>query len=60
VPTSADSILIPLVANQPSLSALTAAGKLTIASGAVVSLGSSTFPAGQRFSSGGATLNWTP
>jgi Bacterial Ig-like domain (group 1) len=39
VPSSTDSTLIPLVANQPVLSVRSPVGKTTIASGAVVNLG---------------------
>lgn len=40
VPSTSDSTLIPAVTNQPALGALASIGKLTIASGAVLSLGS--------------------
>lgn len=39
VPTTSDSTLIPAVTNQPVLSALTSVGKLTVAAGATLSLG---------------------
>ena len=43
VPSSTDSTLIPLVANQPSLTGTTGVGKLTIAAGAVVTIGGNEF-----------------